>query len=276
MTRSVPAIFFCVLLALAAVACTPAPGPVAAIADPALHDSITPTGDPVEGLRIAKRVGCTGCHGKDGRGGGYDQATPAGDRFVAPNLTERRALYDDAGLSALLREGRTHDGHRAVGMPIHMFQYMSDQETSDLTAWLRSLPPVTHPDLPDGRLSDVTRQQLLDGTFIYDDDDKPDPGNQPPATRPTEPLALGRYLAMTSCTECHGRDLNGWGPEDDAPSLIVAKAYTPETFARLMKTGITSTGKESATGFMSEVARDRFAGLTDEEVRALKLYLDSR
>lgn len=276
MIRSVPAIFFCVLLALAAVACTPDPEPVPGTGDVAPRSEAIAAGDPVEGLRIAQRVGCTGCHEDDGRGGGFDHDSPAGDRFVAPNLTERRGLYDDDGFAALLREGRTHDSHRPVGMPVHMFQFLADTEVRDLTAWMRALPAVANPTLPAARLSDVTRQQLVDGTFIYNDDDKPDRGNRPPAMRPSEPLALGKHLAMTSCPECHGRDLNGWGPEDDAPSLIVAKAYTPETFARLMKTGITSTGKESATGFMSEVARSRFAGLTDEEVRALKLYLDSR
>lgn len=265
-----------ILIIFAAVACTPAPESASPAAAAAPEPAAIPMGDPVEGLRSARRVGCTGCHEEDGRGGGFDQATPQGDRFVAPNLSERRARYDDAGIAALLREGSTHDGHRAIGMPIHMFQYLSDQEVSDITAWVRALPAIANPDLPPARLSETTRRQLQDGAFAYNDDDQPDPGNQPPATRPRGGLALGEYLAMTSCPECHGRDLNGWGPDDPAPSLIVAKAYTPEAFMRLMRTGITSNGKESATGFMSGVARRRFAVLTDDEVLALKLYLDSR
>ena len=105
---------------------------------------------------------------------------------------------------------------------------------------------------------------------------KPDPGNVPPPTRPLEPLALGKYLAHTTCSECHGRDLNGWGPDDPAPSLVVAKAYSPEKFAHLMKTGEIASGGKSKTGLMSEVAAYRFSVLTDAEVVALKLYLDSR
>ena len=57
---------------------------------------------------------------------------------------------------------------------------------------------------------------------------RPDPGNHPPAEPPTEILALGKHLAMTSCTECHGRDLNGY--PGDTPPLIVAKAYSAENF----------------------------------------------
>jgi hypothetical protein len=43
-----------------------------------------------------------------------------------------------------------------------------------------------------------------------------------------------------------------------------------------MKTGIGANGKDTATGFMSRTARDRFAILTDAEIAALKQYLDSR
>jgi len=79
----------CILLA----ACGRAPQPVElAAAQPSAEAA--PKGDPVEGLRVAKRVGCTGCHMDNGRGGGFDIKTPTGDRLVAPNLTERRSLYD--------------------------------------------------------------------------------------------------------------------------------------------------------------------------------------
>lgn len=233
-----------------------------------------PKGDPVEGLRVATRLGCNGCHEKNG-GGGVFMENPQVGRVVAPNLTERRRLYDDAAFAALLHEGKTHDGHPPLGMPIHMFQYLSVSEVRDVTAWLRSLPDVTTP-LPKTEYSAPIAKAIADGTLPYLDDVKADPGNIPPATRPVEPLALGKYLAMTTCTECHGRDLNGWSPEDDAPSLVVAKAYTAETFARLMKTGEIATGGKSKTGMMSEVAAYRFSTLTDAEVSALKRYLDSR
>lgn len=236
-----------------------------------------PRGDPVEGLRVATRVGCNGCHERDGSGGGMDFTSPQGDRIVASNLTERRHKYDDAGIAALLREGKTHDGHRAFGMPIYMFQHLSDREVRDITAWLRSIPDVPIPGLAKSVVSKSTLQQIKDGTFPYDDDDKPDPGNRPPAMRPSEPLALGRHLALTSCSECHGRDLTGWGPGDPTPSLVIVnKAYTPEAFARLMKTGEVAAGGKSKTGIMSAVAAHRFSVMTEAEVAALKLYLDSR
>ena len=259
------------LVVVALSACNAPPPP------PATPEAIAavPRGDPVEGERIATIVGCNGCHEHDGRGGGMDMQLTGGDRIVAPNLTRRRALYDAAALAALLREGRTHDGHPPLGMPIFAFQLLSDREVRDIAAWLEALPAVDNPGLAESVLSATTARQLADGTFPFDDH-VPDPGNRPPAARPTDRLALGRHLALTACSECHGRDLDGWGPDDPAPGLIVAKAYTDAAFARLMKTGIAANGKETATGRMSQVARRRFSSLTDEEIAALKAFLDAR
>ncbi len=230
-------------------------------------------GDPVEGLRIATRVGCNGCHSKTG-GGSVFVEEPGQFRLVAANLTEKRELYDDAALEQLVRHGKTHDGHVPLGMPIKMFQYLSDQEMRDITAWLRALPAVSSTELPSGMLSDEITKQLKDGTFPYDDF-VPDPIVQSSEKVPSETLALGKHLAMTSCPECHAPDLNGF-PGDNAPSLIVAKAYSAENFARLMKTGITASGKESKSGLMTKVGQKRFSAMTDSEVKALKAYLDSR
>jgi cytochrome c553 len=260
--------------ALLLAACGKSPAPE--MPSPRLATAAVAPGDPVEGARVARRVGCDGCHAEGGKGGGFDVTTPEGDRVVAPNLTVRRALYDDAGIARLLHQGKTHDGHRPFGMPIRMLQHLSDREVRDITAWLRALPALENPGLAETSITPATRKRLLDGSHPYANDDRPDPGNAPPAERPTEALALGRHIAMTSCTECHGWDLNGF-PGDDAPPLVVAKAYTPEKFVRLMRTGEIATGGKSKTGFMSGIAAYRFAPtLTDAEISALKLYLDSR
>jgi mono/diheme cytochrome c family protein len=231
-------------------------------------------GDPVEGRRIAHRVGCTGCHGEDGAGKTLWEQ-PGAFKVRSANLTEKRALYDDPGLHGLLAQGRTHDGHKPFGMPVFMLQRLSQDERGDVIAWMRSLPAVANPGLESTWMSAEVRAQVEAGTFPVDDF-LPDAGVRAPAERPTERLALGEYLAMTSCTECHGRDLRGWAPDDPAPSLVVAKAYTPATFERLMREGLTASGRPSKTGSMTSVARQRFAGMTDEEISALKAWLDAR
>jgi mono/diheme cytochrome c family protein len=274
MTRSRVLAFPTLLLAATITACAPEPPPPEA-AVPASPSPMVPAGDPVEGLRVATRVGCNGCHGGDA-GGRVFMDHPEAGLIVAPNLTRRRELYDDAGLEALLREGVTHDGHPPVGMPVFMFQHLSDRELRDIIAWLRAIPAVENRELPESAWSETVQRQLRDGTYPYIDDLRPDPDNDPPAAPPVETLALGRHLAMTTCSECHGPALDGWGGEDGI-SLVVAKAYSPDAFARLMRTGATVAGGDSRpSGLMSQVARSRFSVLTDEEVSALKAYLDSR
>lgn len=254
------------------------PGPAAASAPvstaTAAAATVVAPGDPIEGLRVARRVGCLGCHGENG-GGKELWGEPGKFKVFSANLTERRHDYDDAGMDALLRRGQTSDGHRPLGMPVFMFEHLSDREVRDITAWLRLMPAVANPGLQKTWLSDEVKKQIADGTYPYDDD-QPTPGMDPPDAPPIDPIALGKHLAYTSCTECHGRDLNGWSPDDPTPSLVVAKAYTPEKFSRLMKTGIAADGKETKTGFMSSVARGRLSILTDAEIDALKKYLDSR
>lgn len=260
----------CLLLA----GCGKAPEPAAAPV-PTPSSVAVPQGDPVEGLRVATRVGCNGCHGPGGRGEVFQENEEFG-RIVAPNLAQRRDLYDDAALAALIREGRTHDGHVPWGMPIKMLQHLSDREVRDIIAWLRSLPIADDPALPEGKWSAALARAIADGTHPWLADMEPDAGHAPPKAPPAEPLALGRHLAFTSCGECHGWDLNGWGEGDPAPSLIVAKAYTPEQFVRLMRTGEVAGGGKSKTGLMSSVAAYRYSVLTDAEIAALKGYLDSR
>jgi mono/diheme cytochrome c family protein len=263
------------MIALALLAgCAAAPEPPAQVSVPT-PVAAAPVGDPVEGLRVATRVGCNGCHGKDGSGrelwedkGKY--------HLYSPNLTQRRTLYDDVGFKAFLREGKTHDGHPVLGMPIMMFQHLSDREIRDITAWLRSLPTVPDHEKATTTMSPEVAKQLREGTFQDAIDWGPHAGVQGPDAPPTETLALGQHLAMTTCTECHGPTLDGWGGKDAPPSLIVAKAYSMENFMRLMRTGITASGKESASGLMTMVGKGRASVMTDDEVRALKAYLDAR
>lgn len=267
------AAWFLMAVVFLAACSLPVPEAPAVVAEP--EPVAPPPGDPVEGLRIATRVGCNGCHGADAAGRVFFE-DPKQGLIVAPNLTVLRHKYTDEGLAALLHEGRTHDGHVPWGMPIQMLQHLSHQEVRDITAWLRSLPETAGSAPAASAWSSELAAAIADGSHEWLPDMKPSPGNVPRAAPPTETLALGRHLAMSSCTECHAWDLNGWGGPQDAPNLVVAKAYTAEQFARLMRTGEIATGGQSASGMMSKVAAFRYSVLTDAEVAALKAYLDSR
>jgi len=84
-------------------------------------------------------------------------------------------------------------------------------------------------------------------------------------------LELGQYLAMTTCTECHGGDLKG--STDFAPPLALAVAYSLADFTTLMKTGVPIGDRE--LDLMAEVAVGRFSLLTEDELANLHAYLQT-
>lgn len=229
-----------------------------------------PAGDVAEGERLTRVLGCRGCHGAD-LGGRVFVEIPHVARLVAPNLTQVRTRYDDRAFVRLMRSGAKADGRLALVMPSKAFQRLRDDQLSHLLAYLRAVPPVAH-ELPPTRIQLMARVGMLTGQYNLDDfrADKPE---SPAVLADRHEADAGRHLALVACSECHGMDLAGY-PEEGTPSLVVARAYDEAEFARLMREGITKAGGESASGMMSAVARDRFAALTDQEVAALKRFLD--
>jgi cytochrome c553 len=227
-------------------------------------------GDAVEGSRLASVLGCRGCHGQDlgGRANCYEKLDTF--QLTCPNVTEARSKYDDEALVALLRYGRKSDGALVDFMPWDMYAQLSEGDLAHVIAFVRAAPIVRKEALPPSTYSWAIRWQMLRGSY-------PEQNNllDYDSVRLKGPAERGRYLASIACPECHAPSLRGYAG-DDAPNLIVAKAYTLEAFARLMREGITLAGTESRTGLMTSVARGRFAYLSPDDVVALKLYLDQR
>jgi hypothetical protein len=235
-------------------------------------DAITvPTGgDVAEGARLASILGCKGCHAADLGGDPACIERPGFIRLTCPNVTTALDRYNDRDLTILLRHGRKVDGALVDFMPWDMYAHLTDRDLAHVIAFVRAAPRVNKPALPDSYYSWRVRWEMLRGEYPWQND---------LAAYDTTPLEgaaeRGRYLASISCPECHAPDLRGY-EGDIAPSLAVVQAYPLEAFARLMREGIALTGRETATGFMSRVARDRFAFFTAEEIAALKAYFDQR
>ena len=231
-----------------------------------------PPGNAEEGARLARILGCRGCH-RDDLGGGVFAEVPHAFRLVAPNLTQARHRYSDAHLLRLLRTGAKIDGRLALAMPNKAFQRLRDQDVADLIAFLRSVPEVAN-EHPATELWPLGRIGIVAGEYPIEDMHA-DPTESAAVRADRKEADRGRYLVTVACTECHGMDLAG-NPEEGTPGLAVAKAYTAEEFVRLMRTGITKSGTESASGLMTLMGQERFPAFTDEEVAAIKAYLDRR
>lgn len=223
------------------------------------------------GERLATIYGCNSCHGKNLEGSEvYDE--PGIAKINAPNLTRVVLEYTNPELERLIRHGVKRDGTTTWMMPSAMFSHLSDEDLGEVIAFVRSRPVLDGPMRetivrPLGRLGIVLGKfkpmaSQIDPTLVH-----------PTTTDRTSELAYGRYLVMTACTECHGAELGG-SDVAKAPSLIVAMGYGAEDFQRLLHTGVAIGGR--TLGLMTETAKSRFPALSDEEIGAIRVYLDQR
>ena len=222
-----------------------------------------------EGRRLAITRGCVGgCHGRQVEGAVmFDQ--PMIGRVVAPNLTAAVRKYSDAELVGIIRNGVRPGGRSMMVMPAEAFVLLTDEDVGRIIAFLKSLPSVDGPG-PSVSLGPLGRIGLAVGQFktvaqlIAD--------TVPPPAATNEVATYGRYLARTTCAQCHGTGLRGdSNPDFTSPSLQVVSAYSPEAFTQLMRAGVALGGRNLPT--MSPWAQQHLSQLTDAEIAALYSYL---
>ncbi len=222
-----------------------------------------------EGRRLAAIRGCTGCHMEDLAGQLFFD-DPLIARVTATNLSTRIPDYSDGELVRMIRHGVGLDGTSSPAMPSSMFYHLSDRDVGAIVAFLRTIPPLQN-DLPTTTIRLMGRFGLVTGEFHTQAaliDHQAD--RIPPLT--ADGTSNGRYLAYTTCTECHGQSLDGGG-FSDAPPLVIVRGYSLDEFTRLMQTGVPRDGRE--LGMMGGVARSRFVHFSEEEITALHQYLKS-
>jgi cytochrome c553 len=218
-----------------------------------------------EGERLARIRGCYGgCHGTRLEGKLFWDE-PGVATIAAPNLTAIVRQYSDPELERAIRRGVRQNGRSVFAMPSDMFAGLADEDLQAIIAFLRSQPeeggigPITEVGL-------IGRVGLTIGLFKPMASGIPD--GSPAMVPRHDPVAWGRYLVRTSCTECHGMDLRGDGT---TPDLAIAGAFSEEAWEALMTQGTGLGGRD--LGLMGGVARSRFAYLTPAERGAVHTYL---
>ena len=224
-----------------------------------------------EGQRLAAVRGCTpGCHGRNGEGEVmFDQPMIA--RITAPNLSTAARKYGSNELAAIIRHGVRPDGRSMLVMPSQTYATLTEQDLGRIVAFLKSMPgvPGLEPSIspgPMGRLGLAMGKFKMAAQHIAE--------TVPPPAATGEGAIRGRYLAQTICSECHGTSLRGdSNPSFTSPDLHMTKAYSPEAFARLMRTGIAIGDR--TLGVMTTQSKNNLSHLTDAEIAALYSYLHS-
>lgn len=233
---------------------------------------------------VHSRYGCVECHGQNFGGGTMIDAAPIG-RLLGPNITlgegSRTLSYTAKDWDHIVRHGIKPDGTPAV-MPSEDFKRMSDEELSDIVAYIRSMPPVDNtvpaPTFgPIGKVLVATGKLPLSADHI---DNQATHAVRPPAAEPT--VAFGEHLAGV-CMGCHRQDLSGGPVPGGDPSWPPAANLTPDesgigswTYDDFV-TALTTAKRPDGTmlkepmSIMTQYANQ----MTDTEKQALWAYLRS-
>ena len=229
------------------------------------------------GEHLVLTLGCAGCHGAELQGG---RQLPGGEIFgtkIPANLTLLAQTWTDQDFVRVIRRGVLPDGTSVIVMPAMAFRFLTDDDVAAVIAHVRSRPAGGEAQ-PPPRDSFAKRAMLALGMFSFGAQQVIDEAD-------TEPIRLGaetergRYLAVTACGMCHGRDLKGQPapplfPQFAPPDLATAAGYSREAFESLLRTGRNAAGAELGT--MSSVAGDRLRYLDTKEVDDLYAYLVAR
>jgi cytochrome c553 len=222
------------------------------------------------GERMSWMLGCKSCHGENFEGKNVTADNPDFGDMNAPNITLLLAKYTDVDLDRLIRHGVPKDGRDFWFMPPENFQYVSDADFAALVAYLRTfkssgkqLPPIRKGPEFDRLVKEGEIEPAVSLVARFQRETPVGLG---------EKHRLGRYIAMTTCTECHNSKLQGY--KDFTPNLDIAGAYDAPELERLLTTGEGKTKKD--LGLMTETAQHRFSKFTPRERAAIVSYIKAR
>ncbi len=187
--------------------------------------------------------------------------------MVAANISKKIPTYSDEELFRLFKHGIKKDGTGLWSMPAGMFVNLSEKDIYQLIAYLRTVPAVEN-ELPKTAFSFKGRMKIISGEIISEVTMARQAVKK--FNYPDNPTIVqqGNYLALTTCTECHGYDLRGaYGN----PPLIIAKAYKEAEFVKFLHTGKALGNRELK--MMSETCRTRFIHYSDEEIKCIYAFL---
>ncbi|MFT4068610.1 c-type cytochrome [Paraburkholderia sp.] len=249
------------------------------------------------GEYLARAGDCIACHTAP-RGklfaGGLAMETPFGTLY-SPNITPDPqygiGTWSEEAFFKMMRTGRKPDGSPIYpAMPIAQYTKVTREDSDAIFAFLRTVEPVRQPNRKHTLRFPFNQRDLLYGwrtLYFREGEFKPDP------TRSVE-WNRGAYLVegLGHCTMCHTRInmLGGSSPREQfagglipvqnwyAPSLTSDKDgglgdWSIKDIVDLLQAGISDRG--AVYGPMAEVTYHSLQHLSDEDVRAMAVYLKS-
>jgi mono/diheme cytochrome c family protein len=227
---------------------------------------------------------CSDCHAADLSGRNMLNAPFA--VVDSANLTRGSggagADFTEADWVRALRHGVDNEGRGLVIMPSQLFWNFNDQDLGDIIAYLKTIPPVDKQHA-DPQANPIGRMMIGAGMFgpgivsagIIQHDQRP------PVVPEGVTAPYGGYLvSVTGCRDCHGAQLAGGKSADPAaiaaPNLTPGgelKVWTEAQFISTIRTGTAPSGHELNP---EQMPWKQFATYSDDELRAIFLYLQSQ
>ncbi|MBR8161944.1 cytochrome c [Burkholderia vietnamiensis] len=267
-------------------------------ATPALAQHAGSNADLVKrGEYLARAGDCIACHTKPSErlfAGGRAMPTPFGTLYspnITPDVETGIGQWSADEFYAMMHTGRSRDGSILYpAMPYGAYTKVTREDSDAIFAYLKSVPPVRQPNRPHEMRFPYNNRQLLLGwrtLYFREGEYKPDPTKSVEWNR-------GAYLVqgLGHCSMCHTA-INALGgsseskafeggliPMQDwyAPSLTSNREaglgeWSIDEIADLLQKGISRRG--AVYGPMAEVVYDSLQYLSDDDVRAMAVYLKS-
>lgn len=231
---------------------------------------------------VEARYGCQICHGGDFSGGTMVDSPVLGT-LKGLNLTGGVGSpvvdFKSSDWERLVRHGVRPDG-TPVAMPSKDYAAMSDQELSDIIAYIKSQPKVDNA-VPLPVFGPLFNVLTALGKIRFSAQDFGSVTTHlavPPPAGPT--VEFGEHLSHT-CTGCHGADYTGgaieggdpaWPPSANLTQANVG-SWTYEEFDKAVRTGVRKDGQPMKMP-MTEVL-PMLSHTTPDETRALWTFFQT-
>jgi mono/diheme cytochrome c family protein len=256
-----------------------------------------PAGDNIvqRGEYLARAGDCIACHtAPEGRifAGGRAMPTPFGTLYssnITPDAETGIGKWSTDDFYRTMHNGRFPDGGLIYpAMPFASYTKVTRADSDAIFAYLKTIPPVNQKNRPQDLRFPYDNRQLLLGwrtLFFTEGEYKPDPNKSAEWNR-------GAYLVegLGHCGMCH-TPINALGGTSQseafkgglipmqnwyAPSLTSNRegglgGWSIKDITDLLRTGISARGV--VYGPMAEVVYNSLQYLTDDDVRAMAVYL---
>ena len=248
-----------------------------------------------KGKYLASAGDCAACHTAPGGqpfAGGYGIASPLGTIFssnITPSKTAGIGGYNEQDFARAVRDGVGPDGtHLYPAMPYTAYAKLTDDDMKALYAYFMSAvkpvdsqPPKTQLPFPFSVRASMAAWNML---FLDDHRFQPD-------TSKSEQWNRGAYLAeaLEHCSTCHtprnslmaeneskalsGGSIGSWyAPNITSDKVSGIGGWSDDELFQYLRTGRT-VGKAQAAGPMAEAVEHSLQHLTDDDLKAIVVYL---